>query len=236
MWSGPRNISTALMRAWENRDDCCVVDEPFYACYLHATGIDHPMRDEVLASQPREWEAVIESLAAPLPPGVRLQYQKHMTQHMVGPLDARWLRTVRHAFLIRDPVEMVASYAQKRGEVTVDDLGLPKQVEIYQRVAEVTGRAPPVIEARDVLRSPEAALRHLCGALGVAFSAKMLAWPPGLRDSDGVWARHWYHAVAQSTGFAPFTPREVTLPEPLVAVARSCAPHFEFLRARKLMV
>lgn len=234
MWSGPRNISTAMMRAWENRGDCVVVDEPFYACYLAATGVDHPMRAEVLASQPPEWSAVIESLTAPLPEGRAIQYQKQMTHHMMAPLDEAWLRTARHAFLIRDPVEMVASYTQKRGEVTVEDLGLPQAVEIYERVREVTGREPPVIEASDVLRRPEIALRRLCAALDVPFSERMLSWPPGLRESDGVWAPHWYNAVAESTGFAPYRPREVTLSEELRGVAEACMPYYEVLRARKL--
>lgn len=237
MWSGPRNISTAMMRAWENRDDCRVVDEPFYACYLEATGLDHPMRAEVLASQPRSWEAVIEGLTAPLPEGVSLQYQKHMTHHMLAPLDSAWLATVRHAFLIRDPHEVVASYAQKRGEVTAEDLGLEKQVEIYRRVVDATGVEPPVIEGIDVLRQPETALRRLCQALDVPFSEKMLAWPPGPRDSDGVWAPHWYNAVARSTGFsAPAEGPAAALPAELRAVADACVPHYEVLRARKLQV
>jgi hypothetical protein len=236
MWSGPRNISTAMMRAWDNRPDCCVVDEPFYACYLQATGIQHPMTEAVLASQPRDWQAVVAQLTAPLPEGASLQYQKHMTHHMVVALDVAWLETARHAFLIRDPVEMVASYVRKRGEVTVEDLGLPKEVEIYHSICDSTGQAPPVIDASDVLRQPEAALRRLCGALSVPFSESMLSWPPGLRDSDGVWAPHWYNAVAQSTGFAPYTPSCVALPEPLLAVAEACRPHYEFLSARKLEV
>ncbi|HEX7035930.1 MAG TPA: hypothetical protein VF210_09155 [Pseudomonadales bacterium] len=236
MWSGPRNISTAMMRAWENRDDCVVVDEPFYACYLHATDIAHPMREAVLASQPHDWQAVIEALTAPLPPGIAVQYQKHMTHHMVVPLDAAWLGTVRHAFLIRDPVEIVASYARKRESVAVEDLGLLQEVDIYRQVRAATGQAPPVIEAADVLRRPEAALRALCEALGVPFSPKMLRWPPGLRASDGVWAPHWYDSVARSTGFEPYRRAALELPEPLAAVAEACRPHYEHLRALKLHI
>jgi hypothetical protein len=234
MWSGPRNISTALMRAWENREDCCVVDEPFYACYLHATGLEHPMREEVLASQPREWRAVMDQLTAPLPDGIGLQYQKHMTHHMLAPLEEEWLATARHAFLIRDPFEVVASYARKRGDPTADDLGLAKELEIYEQIAQATGSEPPVIEAGDVLQRPETALRRLCLALDVPFSERMLSWPPGLRDSDGVWAQHWYNAVAQSTSFSPPTPDVKDLPEHLVAVAEACLPHYHLLRARKL--
>ena len=236
MWSGPRNISTAMMRAWENREDCCVVDEPFYACYLAATGILHPMRDEVLSSQPQDWGAVVDQLTAPLPEGTRVQYQKHMAHHMVTPLDPAWLRTARHAFLIRDPFEMVASYARKRGAPTVDDLGLAKELEIYERIREETAREPPVIEASDVLRHPEVALRRLCAALEVPFSERMLSWPAGLRDSDGVWAAHWYNAVAESTSFSPYTAVPMELPEHLAAVAEACVPHYEYLRARKLEV
>lgn len=236
MWSGPRNISTALMRAWENREDCCIVDEPFYGCYLHATGVQHPMREAVLASQPHQWRVVLAALMAPLPPGVRWQYQKHMAHHMVVPLDTTWLATARHAFLIRDPVETALSYAQKRAVFTVDDLGLAQQVEIYHTVYRATGQPPPVIEASDVLRQPAAALQRLCDALGVPFSEKMLSWPPGLRPSDGVWAAHWYHAVAESTGFARYRPGRAELPDELRAIAEACRPHYEFLRARKLPI
>ena len=234
MWSGPRNISTAMMRAWENRDDCHVVDEPFYACYLHATGIRHPMYEAVLASQPREWHAVIVALTAPLPEGVAIQYQKHMTHHMVAGLDEDWLRTARHAFLIRDPIEMVASYARKREAVGIDDLGLPQQVQIYHRIADVTGTPPPVLESRDVLHDPATMLRRLCTALHVAFCDRMLSWPPGLRASDGVWAPHWYDAVAKSTGFGRFDAGPVVLPRELRDVAEACRPYYEFFCERKL--
>jgi hypothetical protein len=159
-----------------------------------------------------------------------------MTHHMVVPLDTAWLETVRHAFLIRDPVEMVASYVQKRSEVTVDDLGLPKEVEIYRDICESTGQLPPVIDARDVLRQPEALLRRLCHELGVRFSEKMLSWPPGLRASDGAWAPHWYNSVAQSTGFAEYRPRRIALPQHLRAVVEACRPHYEFLLQKKLDV
>ncbi len=236
MWSGPRNISTAMMRAWENRDDCCVVDEPFYACYLEATGLDHPMREEVLASQPRDWGAVIDQLTAPLPAGCHLQYQKQMTHHMVASLNDEWLGTARHAFLIRDPYEMVASYVAKRGEVIAEDLGLAKAVEVFDRIRKSTGAEPPVIDAGDVLRWPEVALRRLCAALEVPFSDRMLAWPVGPRESDGVWAAHWYNAVVASSGFAPYSPREVELPDHLRSVAEACLPDYEYLRARRLRV
>lgn len=238
MWSGPRNISTAMMRAWENRGDCVVVDEPFYACYLAATGADHPMREEVLRSQPRDWREVIRALAAPLPDGVRIQYQKQMTHHVVFPLEDAWLRTARHAFLIRDPYEIVASYVRKRAAVTAADLGIERQVEIYERIREATGQAPPIVEAADVLANPAGVLRALCEALNVSFTERMLSWPPGLRPSDGIWAAHWYDAVARSTGFARPSPSPdpAALPAEARAAAEACLPAFEYLRARKLRI
>ncbi|MCZ6643921.1 MAG: HAD family hydrolase [Gammaproteobacteria bacterium] len=233
MWSAPRNISTAMMRAFENRDDCVVRDEPYYACYLAATGIEHPMRNEVMMSQPTEWRVVIDALTAPLPPGVTIEYQKHMTHHMVVDLDESWLRGLTHAFLVRDPVDMVASYVQKRGEVTVADLGLPRQVEVYESVCRATGQTPPVVDARDVLQAPETVLRGLCKQLGIEFSNKMLAWPPGLRKSDGVWASHWYNAVARSTGFGSYPSHSGDLPPPYQTVVDSCREYYEYFLERK---
>jgi hypothetical protein len=201
MWSGPRNISTAMMRAFENRDDTVVVDEPYYAAYLHLTGLDHPMRDEVLASQPIDPAAVEAGLSAALPAGISVQYEKHMTHHMLPEIHRGFLGHVTSAFLIRRPENVLASYTEKRGEVTLRDIGFEEQWQLFQEVADLTGKAPPVIDSSDVVADPEGTLTRLCDALGIPFSPKMLAWPAGRRASDGVWAPHWYHAVEASTGF-----------------------------------
>ena len=199
MWSGPRTVSTALMRAWENRPDTVVTDEPLYAFYLAATGLDHPGRDEVIASQPRDWRVVLRELTAgPLPPGVMIYYQKHMTHHLLPEVDRAALDGLSHAFLIRDPRQLLASYARVRSEPTVADLGLAQQAEIFRAFGG------PVIDSADILRQPRAALEALCDALGVDFDPAMLAWPPGPRSSDGVWAPYWYDGVRASTGFGPY--------------------------------
>ncbi|MDX1481011.1 MAG: hypothetical protein R3315_05000, partial [Woeseiaceae bacterium] len=213
MWSGPRNISTALMRAWENRPDCVVVDEPFYAHYLHATGIDHPGREQVLRSQPLDWRIVVNELRAPLPDGCSIHYQKHMAHHLLSGMEGDWLDDLTHAFLIRDPQAMVASYARSRDAVTAADLGLHRQVAIWKRVRERSGREPPVVDSRDVLEQPERMLQRLCSALGVGFDDAMLSWPAGPRESDGAWAPYWYASVQASTGFRPFAERAFDLPE-----------------------
>ena len=181
MWSGPRTVSTALMRAWENRPDTVVADEPLYAFYLDRTGLDHPGRDEVIASQPTDWRVVLARLtSAPLPAGTVISYAKHMTHHLLPEVDRAAFAPFRHAHLIRDPRELLASYARVRTEPTLADLGLAQQAEIFEAFGG------PVVDSRDLLADPEGILRALCQALGVPFDPRMLAWPPGPRDTDGV--------------------------------------------------
>jgi Sulfotransferase domain len=229
MWSGPRTVSTALMRSWENRPDTVVVDEPLYAFYLDRTGIDHPGRDQVIASQPTSWQAVIKQLTTdPLPPGVTVCYAKHMTHHLLPEVDRDALAPLRHAFLIRDPRELLASYARVRATPTLDDLGLWQQAEIFDRFGG------PVIDSRDLLERPEAVLSALCAALGVPFRAEMLRWPAGPRDTDGGWAPYWYESVWKSTGFGRYRPADVDLPAPLAELAEQCQPYYQRLHAHRL--
>jgi len=232
MWSGPRNISTAMMRSFGARSDAVVVDEPFYAAYLASTGLEHPMRAEVLASQPQDWRDVVTQLLAPLPAGRSVHYQKHMTHHMRPEIGRDWLPQCQNAFLIRSPAAVLASYVQKRADVSLLDIGLPQQVEIFERVSEVLGRPAPVIDSDDVLTNPKAVLMQLCAALGIAYDPAMLHWPAGRRDSDGVWAPAWYDAVERSTGFA--APGAAGKPAPVLtdelrALADSGQPYYEML-------
>lgn len=230
VWSGPRNLSTAMMRAWENREDCTVVDEPLYASYLARTGIDHPGRDAVLAAQPTDPAEAVDALLAPLPAGVRVQYAKQMAHHLADDADLSWTNAFRNVLLIRDPGEVVASYVRSRESCEPADIGLLQQV----RLLEAWPEPPPVIDAGDFLRAPEAHLRWLCDWLGVPFTAAMLSWPPGRRDSDGVWALHWYDAVWRSTGFEPWRLRTVELSAHDAAVAEACRPSYDRLRALRL--
>jgi hypothetical protein len=229
MWSGPRTVSTALMRAWENRPDTAVTDEPLYAFYLDRTGLDHPGRDKVIASQPADWRVVLAGLAdAPLPPGVTIGYAKHMTHHLLPEVDRAALAPLRHAHLIRDPRELLASYARVRTEPRMDDLGLRQQAEIFETFGG------PVVDSRDLLTEPEGILRSLCQALGVPFDPGMLSWPAGPRDSDGVWAPYWYASVHASTGFAPYRPPAQPLPARLEPLAQRCLPYFARLHQYRI--
>jgi hypothetical protein len=237
MWSGPRNISTAMMRSFENREDAAVIDEPFYAAYLAATGLDHPMRDEVLASQPNNWRDVVKELLSAAPDDKPVFYQKHMTHHMLSQFGHNWIARCRNAFLIRAPEDVLASYAGKRSEVSLADIGFVQQRELFDREADRLGCAPPVIEGADVLRAPEAVLTALCSSLDIPFSQRMLAWPAGRRPSDGVWAPAWYDAVERSTGFAaPESAARRSLSSVHQAIADAARPHYEHLVAHKIAI
>jgi hypothetical protein len=235
MWSGPRNISTAMMRAFGNRADTAVVDEPFYAAYLAATGLDHPMRDAVLASQKQDWREVAAALLGPMPGGAAVYYAKHMTQHMLADFGTGWMASCRNVFLIRRPDEVIASYREKRAAVGLDDIGIVRQVELFEQEADRLGHAPPVLDAADVLAAPASALGALCGALGLAFDDAMTAWPAGRRTSDGVWAPAWYDRVERSTGFASGRERAaVRLDDCLGRIADAAAPYYARLERYKL--
>lgn len=235
MWSGPRNVSTALMRSWGNRDDTVVVDEPLYAHYLAVTRRPHPGRDQVIAHHETDWQRVIATLLAPQPPGTRILYQKQMSHHLLPDIGREWLAQMTHAFLIRDPRAMLASLSEKLEEFTLADTGLLQQVEIFDHVVGTTGRVPPVVDSADLLAAPEAVLTRLCDALEVPFSARMLSWPPGRRDTDGIWAPWWYSRVEDSTGFEPPSLRP---PAPLTgelrAIEAQCRPLYDKLWRHRL--
>jgi len=229
MWSGPRTVSTALMRSFGNRPDTVVADEPLYAFYLSRTGIGHPGRAEILASMPADWRAVLDDLtAAPLPAGRSVYYGKHMTHHLLPEVDRDALAPLTHAYLIRDPAELLASYAKVRSAPELADLGIVQQAEIFDAYPG------PVLDSRDLLENPEAMLRALCGALAIPFTAAMLSWPAGPRDSDGVWGPYWYESVWRSTGFGRYRPPDGPLPAALAALAERCRPYYERLHARRL--
>jgi hypothetical protein len=234
MWSGPRNLSTAMMRSFGSRADTYVTDEPFYGCFLTETGLQHPMRDEVIASMDCDWRAVMEELRGETPDGSPIWYQKHMWHMMVGPIGYEDFAGFRHAFLIREPERMIASYLKKREAARFEDFGLEKQAEFFEREAERLGHAPPVIDANDVLTDPEAVLSKLCRALGIAWDPAMLRWAPGRRDTDGVGAAHWYNAVEKSTGFGEPDSGPVELTQADQSLADRMRPHYERLAAHRI--
>ncbi len=234
MWSGPRNISTALMRAWENRADCCVWDEPLYGYYLAQTGIDHPGADEIIADHGSNPDAIIERCCGPVPGGLPIFYQKHMTLHLLPELERDWLGSLVNCFLLREPEPVVASYSAVRGVATLEDIGFVQQAELFDFVRELTGEVPAVIDSSEFLQAPEAHLRALCAHVGVDFDPAMLHWPRGARGSDGIWGKYWYESVWQSTGFASRRDKPVDLSPAAVKTAAEARPYYEKLHAFRL--
>lgn len=225
MWSGPRNISTAMMRAWENRIDTHVVDEPFYAHFLLHTGLDHPMRDAVINSGETDWRAVTDSLSNL--PDEGIFYQKHISTHWLEHFSTEWLSMLDHVFLIREPAAVVASYAVKRQGLTPSDLGYSQQAALFDLIKSQRGQAPMVIDSQRFLEEPASQLMQVCDVLNINFDENMLSWPAGSRDSDGVWGAHWYDAVNQSTGFSPPRRSEVSLDTQQQRVADICKPYYQ---------
>ncbi|MDB6022426.1 MAG: hypothetical protein JWQ04_2283 [Pedosphaera sp.] len=227
IWSGPRNISTALMRSWGNRDDTFVCDEPLYAHYLAQTQRPHPMAAEVMANQENDWRKVAASLTGEVPGGKAVFYQKQMSHHLLPNIGREWLTQLTHAFLIRDPREVLVSLDEKFERPQLMDTGYPQQIEIFEFIRQQTGTVCPVVDARDILTDPRGVLIRLCAALGLPFQERMLQWPAGTRATDGLWAKHWYDSVNRSTGFQPYAPKNKPLPEHLRELYEACLPFYE---------
>lgn len=234
MWSGPRNISTAMMRSWGNRPDAIVIDEPFYAHYLMATGVDHPGRDDVIAAHECDWQKVAAQLTGPVPGGKTIYYQKHMAHHWMSYFDTSFLDQLTHAFLIREPGEMLTSLVRNVPHPKIESTGLPQQLELFRREQRRLGKAPPIVDARDVLENPRRMLGLLCEALDVPFRDEMLAWPAGRRETDGLWAPHWYAAVEKSTGFDSYRPKNEPVPTDLRGLLEECEGVYNAFHAQRL--
>jgi hypothetical protein len=229
MWSGPRNISTAMMRAWGNRPDTIVCDEPLYAHYLQATGRAHRGADEVIAAGPTDLQRAIDWLLGPLPEGKTISYQKHMAHHLLPDMDRGWLRGLSNCFLIRSPREVIGSLVQHLPDAALPDTGFAQQAELFDLVRDWTGQVPPVVDARDVLDEPRAVLTKLCQRLGVEFSDRMLSWEPGMRDTDGIWAKYWYKEVETTTSFQPYKPKPDRVPPHMEDLVRVCEGYYRRL-------
>ena len=234
MWSGPRNISTAMMRAWGNRSDSFVCDEPLYAHYLNVTCKEHPGAEEIIAHGETDADKVAAWLTGPIPGGKTVFFQKHMTHHLLPDMDWTWLTKVTNCFLIRDPRDVLLSYAKIIGSATALDTGFPQQLAIYNWVSARQRTTPPILDARDVQNRPRELLGLLCECVGVPFEESMLRWDPGLRPTDGIWAKHWYKEVETSTSFRPNRPRDEPLPLELKEVHDECMACYERLYARRL--
>ena len=229
MWSGPRNISTAMMRSFGARPDCAVSDEPFYGAFLKATGEPHPLAAETIEDMDCDWRSVLATQSGAAPGGEPIWYQKHMPHHMVGPVSIADMPDHRHAFLIRAPERVVASYQKKNELRRAEMLGFAQVRRYFETVADATGRPPPVVDSDAVLADPAGVLERLCAALGIPWTPAMLAWEKGPHPEDGVWGKHWYDKVNQSTGFGPPLGKLPQLRGAYADVAEECREDYEAL-------
>ena len=235
MWSGPRNLSTALMYSFDNRDDCYATDEPLYANYLLTTGTQHPGSEEIIQSQETDLESITAELNGPVPEGKKVWYQKHMCHHVPRQSDLSWTEGLVNCFLIRDPREVLLSLSKITKEVDLWSTGLPQQIRILDYVSGRSPTEPIVLDSADVLRDPRSALTSLCESIGIQFYEEMLSWEPGPRKCDGVWGKYWYSSVWESSGFLPVTKRRGQLNGPISRVLEEAAPLFEDLWKRRLI-
>ena len=227
MWSGPRNLSTAMMRSFENRKDTVVFDEPFYAHYLSVTELNHPGRDQILDFQSTNWDEVVEKCRNTSFQKESLCYQKHMAQHNLQGFDISWIKDVQNCILIRDPKYVIASYGKKLAIQDERHLGYIQQADIIEFLEKENGITPPIIDADDILKNPESMMKKLCKALDIIFYPSMLQWPSGARSSDGVWGVYWYEGVYDSTGFKPYTKKEINIDQKLANVYEKCKKHYD---------
>lgn len=230
MWSGPRNISTAMMRSWGSRSDTFVIDEPFYAHYLQHTNYPHPDADKIIAHYETDWQVVVESITSSIPCDKQIYYQKHMTHHILDHMDKSWMLPLTNCFLIRDPRRMILSFTKVIPNPTVDQMGLRQQVDIFEYIHSKTGKVPPVIQSKDVLLNPLDTLSRLCDVLDVPFDKAMLSWEKGRRETDGIWADHWYASVEDSTEFMPYQEDNRPIPDYLQPLLEECQDMYAIMQ------
>ena len=236
MWSGPRNVSTAFMRSFENRSDCFVSDEPFYSYFLNETDLDHPLKDEIIKSGIIDYSQIIEYLTGPIPHSEKVWYQKHMAHHILPNDDISWIKSLNNCLLIRHPNEVMLSYLKKNEIDTVEQLGYVQQINIYNMLVHDLGTPPIVIDARNLLEKPEEMLIKICKNFQIDFNKKMLSWPSGPRGTDGIWGQHWYKQVESSTGFKPYIKNNEVIPSKYQTVYSECMKHYDFLYQNRIIL
>mgnify|MGYP001169463158 FL=1 len=233
MWSGPRNISTAMMRSFENREDTYVIDEPFYAYYLKKANLKHPFREQIISSQESRLNKVIESITGLIPNNKMIWYQKHMVHHIPRNINMDWVKSFENCFLIRHPKDVIISYSKRNSINGIGDLGYIHQKYLFQKIKKITGKYPSVFDSKDILLNPEKYLKVMCNDFEIDFSKKMLYWPKGPRASDGVWASYWYKNVMNSRSFKKFKKSDEKVPRKYNHLLEKCLPYYEYLYSYK---
>jgi len=236
MWSGPRNISTALMRSFENRSDCFVSDEPFYSYFLYKTGLKHPLSDEVINSGLIHYDKIIKYITGPIPSSKNIWYQKHMAHHILEGENIDWIKNMKNCLLIRHPSDVILSYSKKNEINNIQQLGYLQQIEIYKMLTKELGISPIIIDAQDLLMEPKKMLIEICEILRIKFDKKMLSWPLGSRKTDGVWGKHWYKQVEASTEFKSYIQTSRIIPPKYQSLYDECIQCYNFLYQNRIIL
>jgi len=236
MWSGPRSISTAMMRSFENRPDTFVSDEPFYAHYLSETGEDHPYCKKIILKGETNWDKIAANITGDIPNGKQIWFQKHMAHHNLPGKDLKWIDEIRNILLIRNPKEVILSYTKKNEIKNILQLGYFQQIELFILLKESIFGTPIIIDSRDVLRDPERMLKELCSRLDIPFYKEMLIWPVGRRESDGIWGKYWYGRVERSSGFHKYVEKTDPLPSKLDRIFEICMEYYQQLYQHRMRV
>jgi len=236
MWSGPRNISTALMRSFENRSDCFVSDEPFYSYFLYKTGLKHPLSNEVINSGLIHYDKIIKYITGPIPSSKNIWYQKHMAHHILEGENIDWIKNMKNCLLIRHPSDVILSYSKKNEINNIQQLGYLQQIEIYKMLTEELGIPPIIIDAQDLLVEPKKMLIEICEILRIKFDKKMLSWSQGSRKTDGIWGKHWYKQVEASTGFKPYIKTNRIISPKYQSLYDECIQYYEFLYQNRIIL
>jgi len=235
MWSGPRNISTALMRSFENREDTHVWDEPFYSYYLNKTKKNHPLRNEIINKYPYDEKEIIKLISLPPPNNKRIYYQKHMTHHILKETSINWICSGVNCFLIRNPAEVINSYIQKNNLYDSADIGFPNQLKIFEKVKSLN-KELVIINAKDLLEFPKKIIKKLCFKLNIPFEEKMLNWPKGSRETDGIWSSIWYEKVINSTCFETYKKKNINLPKKFHKIYEECLSAYNIMNSYKISI
>ncbi len=233
MWSGPRNISTALMRSFDNRPDCFVTDEPLYGHFLMETGYNHPGREEILRSQKTNWSDVTVELCGAIPYHKSVWYQKHMAHHLTENIDFSWTKSLTNCFLIRHPKDVITSFVKKFELNSERQLGFAQQKELFDWLSSETDFTPPIIEAKEITKNPKQVLTWLCEKLNIDFFESMLSWKKGNRETDGIWAKYWYENVEESSGFMPLSQNKNDIPKQWETIYAESLEIYEYLLSKR---
>ena len=231
-WSGPRNISTALMRSWSSRSDTAVIDEPFYAYYLKEKQLKHPMYKEILNTYSTKYENIVKYLITDIPKNKKIWYQKHMAHHLINLDNIDWIKKFENCFLIRHPKEVINSYIAKNQLYNVKELGYPQQYEIVKFLRK-SGKSFIIIDSKDILTNPENALSKWCEKININFEKSMLNWEKGNHSTDGIWWKHWYENVIQSTSFQDFKKKDISIENKYDSIYNESMNYYNYLREIK---